>query len=86
VWGGASGVALAVWPPAPGLPFFPGPFPARPAPGLGGLVSRASAGLCLEPQVWPDSPNRPYFPQAVLRPGEQYRQASEFRFRLSGDL
>ena len=35
---------------------------------------QASAGFCLEPQVWPDSPNRPYFPQAVLRPGEIYRQ------------
>ena len=37
--------------------------------------------LCLEPQIWPDSPNRPYFPQAVLWPGEIYRQMTEYRFR-----
>lgn len=86
VQGGASGVEMEVWTTEPGLQFFTGHFPDRTVPGLDGIVYRASAGLCLEPQVWPDSPNRPYFPQAVLRPGEEYRQASEFRFRLPGDL
>ncbi len=50
--------------------------------GLGGRRYKAYAGFCLEPQVWPDSPNRPYFPQAVLWPGEIYRQMTEYRFRL----
>jgi len=63
------------------LQFFSGGFPERSVPGLDGTVYKPHAGFCLEPQVWPDSPNRPYFPQAVLRPGETYRQASEFRFR-----
>ena len=49
--------------------------------GLGGRRYKACAGFCLEPQVWPDSPNRPYFPQAVLWPGEIYRQTTEYRFR-----
>ena len=44
---------------------------------------KAYAGICLEPQIWPDSPNRPYFPQALLWPGEIYRQVTEYRFRLS---
>lgn len=84
VQGGVSGVEMEVWTGEPGLQFFTGHFSDRAVPGLDGIVYRASAGLCLEPQVWPDSPNRPYFPQAVLRPGEEYRQASEFRFRLPG--
>ena len=30
--------------------------------------------------LMPDSPNLPHFPSTVLRPGEVYRQLSEFRF------
>ena len=37
------------------------------------------AGIALEPQRWPNAPNRPDFPTVVLRPGETYRQVSEFR-------
>ena len=79
--GGRSGIEMELWTTEPGLQFFSGGFPERSVPGLDGTVYKPHAGFCLEPQVWPDSPNRPYFPQAVLRPGETYRQASEFRFR-----
>lgn len=37
-------------------------------------------GLCLEPQRFPDSINRPHFSAVVLRPGETYRQLTQFRF------
>jgi aldose 1-epimerase len=37
-------------------------------------------GLCLEPQRFPDSINRPHFSPVVLRPGETYRQVTQFRF------
>lgn len=84
--GAMSGIEMEVWTTEPGLQFFSGRFADRSVPGLDGIVYRAFAGFCLEPQVWPDSPNRPYFPQAVLRPGEEYRQATEYRFRLPGDL
>ena len=84
--GARSGVEMEVWTSEPGLQLFTGHFPDREAPGLEGVTYRSFAGFCVEPQIWPDSPNRPYFPQAVLRPGEEYRQASEFRFRLPEDL
>ena len=84
--GAASGVEMEVWTTEPGLQFYTGQFPDRVVPGLDGIFYRSQAGFCLEPQVWPDSPNRPHFPQAVLRPGEEYRQTSEFRFRLPEDL
>lgn len=86
VQGTRSGVELEVWTTEPGLQFFTGQFTDREVPGLNGVTYRSCAGFCLEPQVWPDSPNRAYFPQAVLRPGEQYRQVSEYRFRLPDEI
>ncbi len=81
--GASSGVEMEVWTTEPGLQFYAGHKVARAVPGLGGRTYKANAGFCLEPQIWPDSPNRPYFPQAVLRPGETYRQVTEYRFRQS---
>jgi aldose 1-epimerase len=78
---GRSGLEMEVWTTEPGIQFYAGHRVAREVPGLGGRRYGSYAGLALEPQIWPDSPNRPYFPQAVLRPGEQYRQVTEYRFR-----
>lgn len=80
---GRSGVEMEVWTTEPGLQFYAGHKLAREVPGLGGRRYAAYAGFALEPQVWPDSPNRPYFPQAILRPGETYRQTTEYRFRMA---
>jgi aldose 1-epimerase len=82
VQGAASGVEMEVWTTEPGVQFYAGQNVAREALGHGGRRYQAHAGFCLEPQVWPDSPNRPYFPQAVLWPGEIYRQTTEYRFKL----
>ncbi|MGE3369674.1 MAG: aldose epimerase family protein [Rhizobiaceae bacterium] len=80
--GAVSGIEMECWTTEPGVQFYAGHKVARDVPGLGGRSYGAHAGFCLEPQVWPDSPNRPYFPQAVLKPGEAYRQTTEYRFRL----
>jgi len=45
----------------------------------GGLY-RQGDGIALEPQLFPDSPHHPEWAQAVLRPGETYRAALEWRF------
>ena len=81
VQGGQSGIEMEVWTTEPGLQVYTGSTTAVPVPGLGGRHYVRNAGVCLEPQVWPDSPNRPWFPQAVLRPGETYRQVTQYRFR-----
>jgi len=57
----------------PGVQFYDGGY-------LKGGGFGAHAGLCLEPQVFPNSPNEPGFSDAVLRPGELYRQVTIYRF------
>jgi aldose 1-epimerase len=82
--GALSGIEMEVWTTEPGLQFYTGQhLPA----GLAGLDGRAygpGSGFCLEPQAWPDAPNHGHFPIAVLRPGETYRQVTQYRFRLPG--
>jgi aldose 1-epimerase len=41
------------------------------------------AGLATETQHYADSPNHPNFPSTVLRPGETFKQTTEFRFGVS---
>jgi aldose 1-epimerase len=45
----------------------------------GATFPRRSA-ICFECQHFPDSPNRSYFPSVVLRPSQQYKQKTIFRF------
>ncbi len=40
------------------------------------------AGLCLEAQHYPNSPNEPSFPNTILRPGENYRQTTTYKFSV----
>jgi aldose 1-epimerase len=76
----ASGVEMRLATTEPGLQVYDGAKLATPVPGLDSRTYRAHAGVALEPQVWPDAPNQPGFPSAVLRPGETYRQITEFSF------
>lgn len=76
-----SGLAMEVWTTEPCLQLYDAAKLNIPVPGLGGRMYGAHAGLCLETQHAADSPNLPHLPSTVLRPGELYRQATEFRFR-----
>jgi len=75
-----SGLAMQVWTTEPALQVYDGAKLDTPVAGLDGAAYGANAGIALEPQHVPDSPNLPHFPSTVLRPGELYRQVSEFRF------
>lgn len=55
--------------------------------GEHGAAGRSgNSGIALEPQCWPDAPNRPGFPNAVLEPGEVYRQVTRYRFLRTNAL
>lgn len=50
------------------------------APAVDGSLFFKNAGFCLEAQKFPDGQNHPNFPSVVLRPGENYRTLTEYRF------
>jgi aldose 1-epimerase len=79
-WSPKSGVTLEAWTTEPGLQFYDGAKLNSPVPGLGGARYGPNAGFCLEAQRFPDAVNKPHFPSTILRPGEVYRQTTEYRF------
>jgi aldose 1-epimerase len=73
----SSGRQLDLWTTEPGLQLYTGShLPGDPFP--------VHAGVCLELQHFPDSPNHAEFPSTLLRPGEEYRSESEYRFSNFG--
>jgi aldose 1-epimerase len=77
-----SGVSMQVWTSEPCLQVYDGYKISLPVSGLDGERYQPHAGICLEPQHAPDSPNLPHLPSTVLRPGELYRQVTEYRFSI----
>jgi aldose 1-epimerase len=75
-----SGRTLEVRTTEPGLQFYSGNLLDGSLTGKGGVRYQKHAGLCLETQHFPDSPNHPSFPSTVLRPGEEFRSTTVFRF------
>ena len=75
-----NGLSMEVHTSAPCVQFYDAANLACPGLGLENQPYQRHAGICFEPQGVPDAPNQRQFPSAVLRPGETYRQTSEFRF------
>jgi aldose 1-epimerase len=71
---------LEVWTTEPGLDFYSGNFLDGSVAGCGGHIYRQGDGIAFEPEHFADSINQPGFPSTVLRPGQVYRSATEFRF------
>ena len=75
-----NGRQLQVRTTAPGLQLYTGNFLDGTLVGKSGRPYVHRGGFCLETQHFPDSPNQPSFPSTVLRPGETYRQVTEYVF------
>ncbi|RCS25187.1 galactose mutarotase [Phyllobacterium salinisoli] len=80
--GPQSGIEMEIWTTEPGLQFYDGNFLPVPQPLRGGRQGKRFGGLCLEPQRFPDAIHHPHFPGSVLRPGEIYRQVTQYGFSL----
>jgi len=75
-----TGRVLQVLTDQPGVQFYSGNFLDGSIQGKGGKVYNLRNGFCLETQHFPDSPNQPKFPSAVLKPGQQYKTTTVFKF------
>ena len=81
-----SGRVLEVWTTEPGLQFYTGNFLDGTNVGKGGAVYKQYDGFCMEAQKFPDSVNRPEWKEksnAVLRPGQIYKQTTVYRFGVT---
>ncbi|BAJ33173.1 MULTISPECIES: aldose epimerase family protein [Kitasatospora] len=79
----ASGRRLECRTTEPGLQVYTGNLFDGSVTGRSGRPYRAHAGLALETQHFPDSPNRPDYPSTALRPGEEYRSTTVYRFTVT---
>jgi aldose 1-epimerase len=75
-----TGRVLEVHTTEPGIQFYAGNFLDGTLKGKGGKVYGHRSGFCLETQHFPDSPNKPNFPSTELKPGQQYRSTTVYRF------
>ena len=75
-----SGRVMEVATTEPGLQFYSGNFLDGTLQGKRGVVYRHRYGFAMETQHFPDSPNKPAFPSTILRPGEEYRSRTIYRF------
>lgn len=71
---------LDIYTDQPGVQFYSGNFLDGTIRGKAGRVYAHRYGFCLETQHFPDSPNQPGFPSTILRPGEQLKSRTIFRF------
>jgi aldose 1-epimerase len=73
---------MEVWTTEPGVQFYSGNFLDGTSIGKGGKAYAYRTGLCLETQHFPDSPNKPAFPSTVLRPGENFKSTTVYKFSV----
>jgi aldose 1-epimerase len=64
----------------PGIQFYTGNFLDGTLHGKGGKVYPRRCALCLETQHFPDSPNHPDFQSTELKPGQEYKTSTVYRF------
>ena len=76
----STGRVLEISTTEPGIQFYCGNFLDGRLVGKSGKPYVHRSGFCLETQHYPDSPNQPNFPSTILKPGEQLRSTTVFKF------
>ena len=76
----STGRVMEIYTTEPGLQFYSGNFLDGTLHGKGGVVYRHRYGFAMETQHFPDSPNHPAFPSTILRPGQEYRSRTIYKF------
>ena len=75
-----TGRVLEVLTDQPAVQFYTGNFLDGTLHGKGGKAYQRRCALCLETQHYPDSPNHPDFPTTELKPGQEYKTSTVYRF------
>ena len=75
-----TGRVLEVHTTEPGVQFYSGNFLDGRLSGKSGKSYVHRGGFCLETQHFPNSPNQPSFPSTILKPGDEYRTTTHFKF------
>ncbi len=75
----ASGRKMEMYTTEPGFQFYTGNFLGS-INGKQGKIYNNHAGLCIEAQHAPDAPNQPQFQTTLLKPGQEYRQTTIYKF------
>jgi len=82
VFENSTGRFMEVFTTHPAIQLYTGNFLDGSAMGKGNVAYNLRTGFCLETQHYPDSPNHPEFPSTVLRPGEEYKHRTIFKFSV----
>lgn len=80
VYNPTSGRVLEVDTDQPGIQIYTGNFLDGTLPTRDKGTYAHRTGICLETQHYPDSPNQKDFPTTVLKPGENYKTKTSFKF------
>ncbi len=75
-----SGIQMDMYTDQPGIQFYAGNFLDGSFVGKKGVKYPRRSALCFETQHYPDSPNQPQFPSTTLRPGEEYKTTTIYKF------
>jgi aldose 1-epimerase len=81
-----SGRVLDCFTTEPGLQIYTSNYLNGSVVGSSGTTYRQTEGFTLETQHFPDSPNKPSFPSTELKPGQEFRSSTMFRFATDAPL
>ena len=80
VVGDKTGIKMEVFTTEPAVQFYGGNFFKGTDMGRTGKPIGYREAFALETQHYPDSPNHPTYPNTILRPGDTYKQTTEYKF------
>jgi aldose 1-epimerase len=75
-----TGILMNMYTDQPGVQFYAGNFLDGSFVGKKGVLYPRRSAFCFETQHYPDSPNHPEWPSTTLRPGEEYKTTTIYRF------
>jgi len=78
----ATGIVMETFTTEPALQIYSGACLENSPLGKHGIPNEKFSGFCLEAQKYPDAPNHPKFPSVALRPGDDYKQTTIYRFKV----